>query len=309
MKIQPTPVGELARLCQAEIVGNPDIIVTGLNEIHRVEKGDLAFVDHPKYYKKTLHSDASAILIDTKTDVPEEKCLLLHPKPFLAFNHLTKIFSPPQIFHAEIAPDAQIGNGTIVMPGVVIGNGVKIGKHCHIFPNVVIYPGTEIGDEVVIHAGTIIGSDAFYYKNFSGKHEALYTCGKVIIESGVNIGANCTIDRGVTAVTRIGKNTILDNMVHVGHDVEIGESCLIAAQAGIAGCVKIGNHVKIWGQAGINSNTVIEDYAVIYAQSGVTGHVEKGKIMFGTPAADAMEKKRELSLLRQLSRDWKKNKE
>jgi UDP-3-O-[3-hydroxymyristoyl] glucosamine N-acyltransferase len=301
MKILPTSVETLAAICNAQIIGDKNTIVTGINEIHRVQAGDLAFVDHPKYYEKTLHSSATAILIDKEVIVPENKCLLIHPEPFKAFNQILKHFFPPKIFEKDIASDAEIGAGTIIMPGVKIGSGVKIGKYCHIFPNVVIYPGTEIGDEVIIHSGTIIGSDAFYFKkNPDGKHTALYSAGKVIIEDGVNIGANCTIDRGVTSVTRIGKYSILDNMIHVGHDVEIGESCLMAAQVGIAGFVKIGNHVKIWGQAGINSNTVIEDHAVIYAQSGVTGHISNGSIMFGTPAGNAREKMKELSALKYL---------
>jgi UDP-3-O-[3-hydroxymyristoyl] glucosamine N-acyltransferase len=301
MKISPTGVKHIADLCGAKIIGNKDAVVTGINEIHRVQPGDLAFVDHPKYYEKTLQSAATVILIDKETSVPENKCLLIHPEPFKAFNQILKHFFPPKIFEKEIAPDAEIGAGTIIMPGVKIGSKVKIGKHCHIFPNVVIYPGTEIGDEVIIHAGSIIGSDAFYFKkNSDGKHVPLYSSGKVVIEDGVNIGSNCTIDRGVTSATRIGKYSILDNMVHVGHDVEIGESCLMAAQVGIAGYVKIGSHVKIWGQAGINSSTIIEDHAIIYAQSGVTGHISHGSIMFGTPAGNAREKMKEISALKYL---------
>lgn len=301
MRISPTSVEALAAICNAQIVGNKKLVVSGINEIHRVQPGDLAFVDHPKYYEKTLQSAATAIIIDKDIDVPDNKCLLIHPEPFKAFNQILKHFFPPIIFEKDIPTDAEIGAGTIIMPGVKIGRNVKIGKHCHIFPNVVIYPGTEIGDEVIIHAGSIIGSDAFYFKkNSDGSHNPLYSAGKVIIENGVNIGANCTIDRGVTSITRIGKYSILDNLVHVGHDVEIGESCLMAAQVGIAGYVKIGNHVKIWGQAGINSNTIIEDHAVIYAQSGVTGHISKGSILFGTPAGNAREKMKELSALKYL---------
>ena len=186
------------------------------------------------------------------------------------------------------------------MPGCFIGNKVEIGDNCVLHPNVVVYDNCKIGNNVIIHSNTTIGSDAFYFKKRENNFEPLNTCGTVIIEDNVVLGSNCTIDKGVTSVTKIGKGSILDNQVHVGHDVEIGEMCLFAAQVGIAGAVTIGNRVTMWGQVGISSGITIEDGATILAQSGVGENVKAGETFFGTPASNAKEKMRELFATKQL---------
>jgi UDP-3-O-[3-hydroxymyristoyl] glucosamine N-acyltransferase len=300
MKIPSTSVLEISELIQAKFIGEASQLVTGFNEIHRVEKGDCVFVDHPKYYEKALQSAATTIIINKVVDCPPGKALLIHPEPFTAFNTLTQHFNPPRYSSGTLSDSAHIGKNTVIMPGCFIGNNVRIGDNCVIHPNVVIYDGTIIGDAVTIHANTSIGSDAFYFKKRDTHFEALYSCGNVVIEDHVVIGANCSIDKGVTAITRIGKGSILDNQIHIGHDVSIGEMCLMAAQVGIAGVCNIGNKVTIWGQVGISSGITIEDGVTILAQSGVSENLKAGKTYFGTPAVEAKEKMRELFAAKQL---------
>jgi len=300
MRINPTPLKEIAGIIQSSYIGNENHLVTGFNEIHRVEIGDAVFVDHPKYFDKALRSKASTIIINEEVNCPTGKALILHKEPFTAFNTLTSHYQPKLLSTKNISDSAHIGKNVTIMPGCYIGNHVVVGDNTVLYPNVVIYDNCAIGKNVTVHAGAVIGSDAFYFKNRQTSFEALHSCGNVVIHDGVTIGANCTIDRGVTQSTIIGKNTILDNLIHVGHDVHIGEMCLFAAQVGIAGCTTIGNNVKIWGQAGINSSVNIPDGVTIYAQSGVTGDVEAGKTYFGSPASEAKEKMKEIFALKQL---------
>jgi UDP-3-O-[3-hydroxymyristoyl] glucosamine N-acyltransferase len=195
------------------------------------------------------------------------------------------------------------------MPNVFIGNRVTIGNRVLIHPNVTIYDDAVIGDDVVIHAGTIIGSDAFYFnakKNREVWYQKMDSCGRVIIENNVEIGAGCTIDRGVSADTIIGRGTKFDNMIHIGHDVVIGKNCLIAAQVGIAGCTKVGDGVTMWGQAGISKTLMIGDNAVVLAQSGVGENIGDNQVYFGTPAGPALQKQKELVWIKRIPEIWAK---
>lgn len=300
MKIQSTKADDLARLIGARVIGNANLPITGLNEIHRVDTGDLVFVDHPKYYKNALGSKASAVLINQEVECPEGKVLLLHEEPFTAYNTLVRHFQPLQFSNASISPAAIIGKNTIIMPGAFVGNNVEIGDNCIIYPNAVIYDHCRIGHNVIIHANTVIGSDAFYYKRRVNKLEKLESCGNVIIHNDVEIGSGCTIDRGVSASTIIGEGTKIDNLVHIGHDSTIGKNCTIAAQVGIAGVVDIGDNVLLWGQAGIANDITIPSNVEVYAQSGVGKDLESGKVYFGSPAAEAREKFKELAYLKKL---------
>ena len=297
---QPYTLKQIATIIGAEWVGNEHFPVLGMNEIHVVQPGDIVFVDHPKYYDKALRSYATVVLINKRVECPQGKALLISDDPFQDFNKLTDFFKPFQKATALIAPTAQIGDGTIVQPGTFIGNNVKIGKNCLIHSNVSIYDDCEIGDNVTIHAGTILGADAFYYKKRSEGFDKLKSSGKVVIEDNVDLGALCTIDRGVTCDTTIKKGTKIDNQVHIGHDTVVGERCLIASQTGIAGCVIIENEVTIWGQVGMTSGITIGKKAVILAQSGVSKSLEGNQTYFGYPAGEAREKYREMSALKQL---------
>ena len=286
---------QIAQIIQCEYVGDANFSVSGINEIHVVEKGDLVFVDHPKYYDKALNSAATTILINKKVDCPTGKALLISEDPFRDFNKLTHHFKPFIAATASIATSASIGDGTRIQPNVFIGNNVSIGSHCMIHPNVTIYDNTIIGNHVTIHANTVLGADAFYYKNRPEGFDKLLSGGNVVLEDHLDLGASCTIDRGVTGSTIIGHGTKIDNQVHIGHDTVIGKKCLIASQTGVAGCVIIEDEVTLWGQVGTNSGITIGKGAVILGQTGVTKSVEGGKSYFGTPVAESREKLKELA--------------
>ncbi|PXY39410.1 UDP-3-O-(3-hydroxymyristoyl)glucosamine N-acyltransferase [Flavobacterium cheongpyeongense] len=291
---------EIANLLNCEFIGDKNFEVSGMNEIHVVEPGDIVFVDHPKYYDKALQSAATIVLINKKVDCPEGKALLISDDPFRDFNNLTKHFKPFEFANVAIAASAKIGEGTVIQPNSFIGNHVTIGKNCLIHSNVSIYDHTIIGDNVIIHAGTILGADAFYYKKRADGFDQLISGGRVVIESNVGIGALCTIDKGVTGDTTIGEGTKIDNQVHVGHDSVIGKKCLIASQTGIAGCVIIEDEVTIWGQVGTTSGITIGTKAVIMGQTGVTKSVEGGKSYFGTPIEESREKLKQLANIKKI---------
>jgi len=295
---KPQTLENIAKIIDCDYVGNAEFPVLGMNEIHVVEPGDIVFVDHPKYYDKALESKATIILINKEVDCPEGKALLVSNDPFRDFNKLTNHFNPFIAATATISESAIIGDNTVLQPNVFVGNNVKIGNDCLIHSNVSIYDNAVIGNNVIIHSGTILGADAFYYKNRPEKFEKLISGGNVVIEDNVDIGALCTIDKGVTASTTIGEGSKIDNQVHIGHDTVIGKRCLIASQVGISGCVVIEDFVTIWGQAGITSGIVIGEKAVISAQSGVSKSLEGHKSYFGTPADDFRKKYKEIASIR-----------
>jgi UDP-3-O-[3-hydroxymyristoyl] glucosamine N-acyltransferase len=305
----PVPAQWIAELIGAELTGNTTAHATGINEIHKVEPGDLVFVDHPKYYDKCIHSAADFIIINKKTSFPEGKALLIVDQPFEAYQTIVRHFRPFVPATKPISDSAVIGEGTYIAPNVFIGNQVNIGKNCIIHPNVSILDHCVIGNNVVIQAGTVIGSDAFYYNSKKDRdvwYRKMESCGRVIIEDDVEIGASCTIDRGVSHDTRIGRGTKMDNMIHIGHDTVIGKNCLLAAQVGIAGATTLGNGVILWGQVGVSKTLSIGDNAVVYAQSGVGTSLEAGKVYFGSPVEDAGVKKRELVYLKRLPEMWER---
>lgn len=295
---KPQTLEEIATIINCDYVGDANFPVLGMNEIHVVRPGDIVFVDHPKYYQKALDSLATIILINKKVDRPEGKALLISDDPFRDFNKLTNHFNPFVAASAVIAESAEIGLHTVIQPNVFIGNNVVIGDDCLIYSNVCIYDNTIIGNNVTIHAGTVLGSDAFYYKNRPEKFDKLLSAGNVVIEDNVDIGALCTIDKGVTASTTIREGSKLDNQVHIGHDTIIGKRCLIASQVGIAGCVLMEDFVTVWGQVGITSGVTIGEKAIISAQSGVSKSLEGHKSYFGTPADDFRKKYKELASIR-----------
>ncbi len=306
----PVTIQWLANMIHAEVVGDAQAQATGINEIHKVEEGDVVFVDHPKYYNACLKSKATHIIINTKqVEVPQGKTLLVLEQPFEAYLQIVNHFRPFTPASKSISDSAVIGEGTIVMPNVFVGKDVSIGKNCVIHANVTINDYTQIGDNVVIQAGTVIGSDAFYYntkKNRDVWYKRMQSCGHVEIEDDVEIGAGCTIDRGVTAITRIGRGTKMDNMVHIGHDSNIGKNCLFAAQVGIAGAVEIEDGVVLWGQVGVNKTLTIGANAVVYGQSGVGSSLPGGKVYFGSPVEEASTKKRELVWVKRIPELWEK---
>ncbi|WP_103863974.1 UDP-3-O-(3-hydroxymyristoyl)glucosamine N-acyltransferase [Aquimarina sp. I32.4] len=291
---------QIATIISSEFVGEPDFPVLGMNEIHVVSSGDIVFVDHPKYYDKALQSAATVILINKNVDCPEGKALLISDDPFRDFNKLTQYFKPFEKTNSLISETATIGQNTIIQPGSCVGNNVSIGDNCLIHANVSIYDNTVIGNNVTIHAGTVLGSDAFYYKKRPEGFDKLISGGRVVIKDNVDLGASCTIDKGVTGDTIVQEGTKIDNQVHIGHDTVIGEKCLIASQVGIAGCVVIEDEVTIWGQVGITSAITIGTKAIISAQSGVSKSLDANKSYFGTPADDFRKKYKEIASIRQI---------
>lgn len=301
---------EIASLIQAEIIGDENATADGINEIHKVAAGDLCFVDHPKYYDTCLNSAATHIIINTKeVNIPAGKNLLYCTDPFEAYLTIVQKFRPFSPASNAISEGAIIGTNTTIMPNVFIGKSVKIGNNCVIHPNVTIMDYTTIGNNVIIQSGTRIGGDAFYYntkKNREVWYKKMQSCGEVIIEDDVEIGCNCTIDRGVTAATIIKRGARLDNLIHLGHDVEIGRNCLIASQVGIAGATIVEDGVTLWGQVGVNKTITIGAGAVVLGQSGVTKTIAGNKTYFGLPAAEAMSQNREMVWIKRIPALWDK---
>lgn len=282
-------------------------MATGINEIHKVEPGDLAFVDHPKYYRKCIDSAATFIIIDQEAEFPEGKALLLVAEPFEAYLRIVRHFRPFEPASGQRSPSAVIGEGTYVYPGAFIGNHVTIGDGCVIHPGVTILDHCVIGNRVVIQSGTVIGSEPFYYNTRKDRdvwYRRMESCGRVVIHDDVEIGAGCTIDRGVTSDTVIGRGTKMDNMVHIGHDTVVGRNCLFAAQVGIAGAVQIEDGVVLWGQVGVSKTLTIGRDAVVFAQSGVPSNLPGGKSYMGTPTVEASEKRRELVWVKRIANIW-----
>ena len=302
----PIPVAELAEKIGAKLLGDKTLIATGINEIHKVQEGDITFVDVKKYFKKSLASAASIIIVNEKVKPPKGKALLVHEEPFKVYDRLVREHRPFRPLSAQIADSAQIHPSTILEPGVIIGPNVRIGKNCYIQANVVIHEYTVIGDHVTIQSGTVIGTDAFYFKQRKdGTREKWRSGGRVVIHDHVDIAANCTINRGVSGDTVIGEGTKIDCMVHVGHGVEIGKNCLIAGQVGIGGKTIIEDNVTLYGQVGLAQSIRIGKGAIIGAKSGVSKDLEGRKIYFGYPADEIRSKQRELAALRHLPQFFK----
>ncbi len=306
---QPVPLTKIATLINAELIGNTTAFAKGINEIHKVEEGDLVFVDHPKYYETCIQSAASFIIINKETAFPEGKALLITEDPFEAYQKIVSHYRPFQPSLKVLSDTYTAGEGTVIMPNAYIGNEVIIGKNCVIYPNAVILDHCVIGDNVVIQAGTVIGSDAFYYNKKTNRpvhYKRMLSGGRVVIENDVEIGAGCTIDRGVSGDTLIGAGTKMDNLVHIGHDTVVGKNCLFAAQVGIAGATTIEDNVILWGQVGVSKTLTIGKDAIVLAQSGVPSSLQGGKTYFGYPAEDAATKKREFVWIKRIPQLWEK---
>lgn len=291
---------EISKLIRAKFEGTPGHKITGINEIHMVEAGDITFVDHPKYYVQALKSKATTIIINKKVDCPKGKALLFSDDPFRDYNNIIRKFVKFEKHKILISKSAKIGKNTTIEPNVFLGNNVKIGSNCIIHPNVCIYDNVVIGNNVILHSGVVIGADAFYYKRKPEGYEKLLSCGGVIIEDNVEIGANSTIDRGVSANTIIGKGTKIDNLVQIGHDTIIGKNCILAAQVGIAGVAIIEDDVILWGQVGVSKDLTIGKGAVVFAKSGVHKSLKPNTNYFGIPVKEADEKMKELIYISRL---------
>ena len=298
--LQPIPVKTLATQIGATLIGDDSLTAYGINEIHKVEAGDIVFADNAKYFNKALHCAATIILLNQPAECPPGKVILVCDNPFEAYNNLILAQRPVRPLSVQVSESASVHPSAIIEPNVTIGPHVTIGAHSYIQSNVYIAEYTQIGKHVTIQAGSVIGTEAFYFKKNADGYKKWRSGGRVVIEDYVDIGALCTINKGVSGDTRIGEGSKIDCKVHIGHGAVIGKRCLIAAQAGIGGKSIIGDEAVLYGQVGIAQNVVIGDRAIFAAQSGVSKSLEGGKVYFGSPADELRTRHRELAALRKL---------
>lgn len=322
---------ELAKIVHGDLVGNGEISITNAAKIDSASPGDITFLSNPKYKNLAEETRASAIIVEKSIELKSKVPQIYVDNPYYRFLQIFLIFNPPhEIIEAGIHSTAQIGDGTIIgkkvaigantvigqncsigentkiLAGTVIMNNVSVDKNCLIYPLASIREDCKIGKNVIIHNGAVIGSDGFGFAPFEGTYHKIPQVGKVIVEDDVEIGANCTIDRATMGDTIIRKGTKLDNLIHIAHNVEIGESTVIAAQTGISGSTKIGHHVMIGGQVGTVGHIEIGNYVQIGAQSGVSKSIPEKEVVFGYPARPIMKTKRIEAVINQLPNLFKR---
>ncbi|RLD39041.1 MAG: UDP-3-O-(3-hydroxymyristoyl)glucosamine N-acyltransferase [Bacteroidetes bacterium] len=300
-------LSEIGGILNKKTIGKADFLISGINEIHMVRKGDLTFVDHPKYYNKALTSDATTIIINKEVECPSGKALIISEDPFSDYLKLVQLFRPFKSSDKNISESAKIGEGTIIQPGAFIGNNVSIGKNCLIHSNVSIYDHSIIGNNVIIHANSVIGADAFYFQKRANGFKKFESSGRVIIKDRVEIGALCTIDKGVSGDTIIEEGTKTDNHCQIGHDTYIGKNCLIGAFAAIAGVTRIEDDVILWGRVTVNKDLVIGKGAIVLATTGVVKSIAGGKTYFGLPAIEARTKWKEMAIQKKMVEEFNNN--
>lgn len=319
----PFTASEIARNLDGEVRGDPTVVITGFAPAGTAKPGDLTFAENETYFERAERSAASAILVDGDF-VSEKKVIIKVAKSRIAFAKVLPFFFPEPVFPPGIHPTAVIASSAQVDPTAhigalcVIGELARVGPRCvlhggnhvgpqselgedtQLFPNVTLYPRTLIGRRVRIHSGTVLGSDGFGYVQDEGIHRKVPQIGNVIIGDDVEIGANVAIDRGALGSTMIGRGTKIDNLVQIGHNVIVGEFCLIIAQTGIAGSTKLGNYVTVAGQVGLAGHLRIGNHVTIAAQSGVMDDVPDGGKWFGSPAQPDRKMKRQLIAMQKL---------
>jgi UDP-3-O-[3-hydroxymyristoyl] glucosamine N-acyltransferase len=325
-------VKEVADFVQARVLGDETVQLSGIASVESAAPGDLIFVDHERNLPLALASGASAVIApDFAGGTTNSKTVLLAAQPRLAFARAAQLLCPMPPRKVGIHPSAtvhssarlsdgvsveervvigegvQIGGETRIGAGAVIGAKASIGFNCDLYPNVTVYPGVLIGNRVIIHAGAVLGSDGFGYVRdpATGRYEKFPQIGLLEIENDVEIGANATIDRGALDATRIGRGTKIDNLVHVGHNCQIGEDVVIAAQTGLSGSAVLENGVVVGGQVGIADHVRVEAGAILGAQCGVPSKKVirgKGIVFWGTPARPIREYLKELALLARLAK-------
>ena len=311
-------LGQIAEYIDGELIGDPSIKIRGVAGIEDARPDDLTFLANPKYAVFLETTSASAVIVGRETKSEGVKIpLIKHSNPYFAFARVVELFWETKRTYPEaIHPTAVLGKGTRLEKGVHIGphvildNGVRlkrnstilagsfiganstVGENSLVYPNVTIRENVEIGKDVIIHSGTVIGSDGFGYARDRGTHHKIPQIGGVKIEDDVEIGANVTIDRAALGVTRIGRGTKIDNLVQIGHNVDIGENCIIVAQVGIGGSTRVGNDSVLAGQVGLVGHIKIGNRVVIAAQSGVTKDIPDDTTIFGYTAREIHKAKR-----------------
>ncbi len=323
---------EIAELVQAHLLGDGKVVVTGIASVRSASPGDLVFVEDEKNLSSALESPACAVMVgEFGTGKASAKPMLVCAQPRLAFARAAN-FLGPSAGHKEgihpsamvqasarlgkavsvgervvIGPEVEIGAGTWIGAGSVIGAQVKIGGDCELYPNVTVYAGARLGDRVIVHGGAVLGSDGFGYvrDQATGRYQKFPQIGRLEIGDDVEIGANSTVDRGALEVTRIGRGTKIDNLVHIGHNCQIGEDVVIAAQTGLSGSIVVENGVVMGGQVGIGEHARIEEGVMLGGQGGVLPNKVlrgKGVVFWGTPARPVREYLKELAVLARLAK-------
>jgi UDP-3-O-[3-hydroxymyristoyl] glucosamine N-acyltransferase len=331
------PASQIGLLINGRIEGDPDASVSSFGKIEEAKEKQLTFLANPKYEEYLYSTNASIVIVNESYELkqPVKATLIRVPDAYSAFatllskyqdimqQQLTGIQQPVYIAKtatvgdhvfvgafAYLGENAKVGNNTKIYPNVYVGDNVLIGDNCILYPGVKIYHDCLLGNDVIIHGGTIIGSDGFGFAPLAdGSFKKIPQIGNVLIEDHVEIGANTTIDRATIGSTIIKSGAKLDNLIQVGHNAEIGNSTVIAAQAGISGSTKIGNGVMIGGQAGIVGHIQLGDGAKVNAQSGVSKSVEPGKAVTGSPAYDYTAALRSQAVTRKLPELEKRVKE
>lgn len=292
--------------------------ISGIGTLKNASERELTFLDNPKYLKDLSETKAAAVLVSPEYEekVPKGTIALVDGEPYLKLALASRFFAPSPMKEigeeprfgegCRVAPGVSFGKDVIVgkrvtiMPGCYIGDDVVIGDDTLIHPNVTLYHGSVIGRRCILHAGTVIGSDGYGFAHTKeGKHIKLHQLGNVVIEDDVEIGANCTIDRGALEATVIREGVKMDNLVHVAHNCEIGEYSLITGQVGLSGSTKLGRNVVMGGQSGTAGHLEIGPFATIAARGGVTKSIPGGKVYAGFPL---MEHKKWLRLNAMLMR-------
>jgi UDP-3-O-[3-hydroxymyristoyl] glucosamine N-acyltransferase len=328
----PFPLSQLAERLGAEIGGvQTGHVITGVSSIAGAGPGCLVFAEEEASFAAALASRAGAVLVDPQMSTAgANKPVLRIAQPRLAFARAALLLRDPQPdpsihptavidpkaqigggvsvgAHASVEEGASIGSGTIIGAGVVIGAGVRIGSNCHIYPRVVIYPGATLGDRVVVHAGAVLGADGFGYvrDRTNGEYTQFPQQGTLVIEDDVEIGANTTIDRGALEQTRIARGTKLDNLIHIGHNCNIGRNVVIAAQTGISGSSAVGDGAILGGQVGMGDHAMVGPGVILGGQAGILPKKKllgPGIVFWGTPAKPVRQYLKELAMLARLKR-------
>jgi len=304
---------ELADRLNGTLVGDGTRAIRSVATLDDAGPDDLSWVGGDQYARKLATCQAGVILVPPTLDVPEGRTVIRVPDPDLAMCAVLGWLAPPTDRvppgvdpAARVAPDAvvegacigpnvyvgantTVGPGTQLHAGVFVGRDCRVGRNCVLWPNVVVREGTTIGDRVIIHPNATIGADGFGYYQRDGRHVKIPQIGRVVIEDDVEIGANTCIDRARSGITRIGRGTKIDNLVQIGHNVHIGEHCIIVSQCGISGSTTLGHHVVLAGQVGLIDHLRIGNGVVVAAQSGVTHDIPDGAAYRGSPAVENRE--------------------
>ncbi len=325
-------VQEIAEMVSAEVIGDPEIEITGVASLQAAGPGDISFLGNPRFRKAALESRAGALIVAEKLPV---KCvqILVSYDPYAAFVKVMEKFRPEPRpaagvhssavvmksasvgagvhigAHAFVGEDAKVGDRSVIAAGAVISAGCLVGDDCFIHPQTVLYPGVSTGKRVILHAGTVIGSDGFGFILSEEGHTKKPQAGSVVVEDDVEMGANCTIDRAMLDNTVIGAGSKFDNMVHIAHNVRVGKNCVILAGTAIGGSVIIGDNTIISGGCVIRDNITIGERVNVVGHSAVSDDVKSGETVWGLPAMPFSRAKRVYLRLKQLPELFKRVRE